>query len=94
MALVYRLFCHFLPNQLVELVLNVENCVAGKKACASDFVVLLATMELKLTATIFVYSIDDLYLRLDRKSDNDTLKYANKRCCSARIRERERFHIT
>ena len=33
-------FCHFLPNQLVELVLNVENCVAGKKACASDFVVL------------------------------------------------------
>ena len=28
---VQAFFCHFLPNQVVELVLNVENCVAGKK---------------------------------------------------------------
>ena len=47
------------------------------------------------TATMFsLYSNNDLYLRVDWSDCYDTLKYSNKRCCSARIRERERFHIT
>ena len=55
----------------------------------------LATMELKITATKFtLYSNNDLYLRLDRKNDNDTLKCEAKVCCSPPNRERERLHIT
>ena len=63
-------------------------------ACVKDGI--LAHMELKITATMFfsLYSNNDLYLHVDWSDCYDTLKYSNKRCCSARIRERERFHIT
>ena len=46
------------------------------------------------TLKLKMYSIDDLYLRVDRNDCYDTLKCEAKFCCSAPHRERERSHIT
>ena len=46
------------------------------------------------TLKLKMYSIDDLYLHVDRNDDYDTLKIEAKICCSPPNRERERLHIT